>query len=751
VKACVFPGQGSHAAGMGQGLFARYPEMTAAADEILGYSVEELCLKDPNGWLHQTQYTQPALYVVNALAYRERCDSGAPPPDFLAGHSLGEYNALLAAGVFDFAAGLRLVKRRGELMSGAAGGGMAAVIGCDGEQVAEILRSHGLLGIDIANYNTPSQVVLSGPAGDIARAEDIFADLGATYIPLKNVSAAFHSRYMEFLVEPLREALDGETFHPPKIPVISNVSAQPYDGELREHLQRQIREPVRWTDSIRYLLGAGVEDYEEVGPGLVLTKLIKSIRKPSAPRQRGARPGRPGGVPPAPSRGATAERLGAASFLRDHNVRRAYVAGSMCQGIASKELVVRMGKAGYLSFFGAGGMKIPEIEENLRAIKKSLNPGEPFGVNLLSSPDDPESEMAVVELCLRHGVRCVEAGGHVTPGPALVRYRLSGLSRDTEGRLTSLHKVLSKVSRPEVAETFLNPPREQIVSDLLRAGLISGEQARWAGRIPMADDLCVEADSGGHTVMGATAVLLPMMIRRRDDVCRRHDYEIEVRVGSSGGIGSPEAAASAFLLGADFILTGSINQCTVEAGTSDEVKGILQTMEAQDTEYAPAGDLFELGARIQVLRKDVSFPARANRLYDLWRHHGSWEEIDAPMRAKIERDYFGRSFERVYEESVRETLESSPRERERADRDPRHKLALVFRWYFVHTMRLALTGAKGQRANYQVYCGPALGAFNQWAKGTPLEPWRQRHVDILADRIMEGAAEVLNRQLQRFA
>lgn len=725
MKACVFPGQGSQAIDMGEGLFERYPEITAKADEILGYSVEELCLRDPKGLLHQTQYTQPALYVVNALTYRSRCDRGVPPPDFLAGHSLGEYNALLAAEVFDFESGLRIVKKRGELMSAASGGAMAAVLGCAGEEVEGILRSHGLLGIDVANYNTPTQVVLSGPAEEIARAEAVFTDLGATFKPL-NVSAAFHSRYMEAFMQPLGEVLDSVEIHPPKIPVISNVSARPYDvSEVREHLQRQVREPVRWTESIRYLLNAGVEEFEEVGPGFVLTKLIKSIRK----------------VTPQPRPdGRKSERLGSESFCRDYNTRRAYVAGSMCGGIASKDLVVRMARSGYLSFFGAAGLDAARIEEKLLAIKSALSNGEPFGLNLQHSPDDPEPEMAVVDLCLRHGVRFVEASGYVTPSPALVRYRLKGLANG--------HKVLAKVSRPEVAEAFLNPPSEVIVEELVRAGLVSQEEAQRAERVPMADDLCVTADSGGPTDLGSTAVLLPAILRQRDEICQRQGYDMEVRVGSGGGIGTPEAAAAAFLLGADFILTGSINQCTVEAGTSEEVKDLLQTIGVQDTQHAPSGDLFELGARVQVLKKGVLFPARASRLYDLWRQHGSWDEIDAPTRARIEKDYFGRSFEQVYEELRRST---APREIEKAEQDPRHKLALVFRWYFARAMDLALSGAKGQKSNYQVYCGPALGAFNQWVKGTPLESWRQRHVDEIADRILEGAAEVLSRQLQRFA
>jgi trans-AT polyketide synthase/acyltransferase/oxidoreductase domain-containing protein len=748
LKACVFPGQGSQFVGMGAGLFARYPEATGTADEILGYSVAELCLEDPRRLLHQTRYTQPALYVVNALTYRSRCDAGEPPPDFVAGHSLGEYNALLAAEVFDFATGLSLVKRRGELMAGASGGAMAAVLGCDWGRVEEVLRSHGLLTLDVANYNTPSQVVLAGPAEDIARVEAVFSDLGITCIPLKNVGAAFHSRYMEACVEPLGEALESVELRRPKIPVIANVSARPYDlDEVRDHLRRQIRAPVRWAESIRYLLDEGVEDYEEVGPGSVLTKLIKAIRRQASPLRDG--PGSQAAAPAAPA--VTAERLGADSFRRDYNVRRAYVAGSMYQGIASRDLVVRLGRAGYLGFFGAGGLATSAVEESIRAIRSSLSNGESFGVNLLANPDDPASEMVLVELCLRHGVRFIEAAGHVTASPALVRFRLTGLAREGGGPLASKHKVMVKVSRPEVAAAFLNPPPEPVVARLLSAGLVSAEAARWARRIPMADDICVEADSGGYSGMGAMAVLLPAIIRQRDEACRRGEHDLEVRVGGSGGIGTPEAAAAAFLLGADFILTGSINQCSVEAGTSDDVKDLLQAIDVQDTEHAPAGDLFELGAKIQVLKKGVLFPARANRLYELWRHHGSWEEIEAPVRAKIERDYFGRDFERAYEESKRYFLACSPEEIEKAERDERHKMAVVFRWYLVHTMHLALSGAKDQRANYQVRCGPALGAFNRWVRGTGLEPWRHRHVDGIADRIMEGAAAVLNSRLSKFA
>lgn len=714
---------------MGEGLFARYPEMTAAADAILGYPVAELCLEDEERRLHQTRYTQPALYVVNALAYRSRCDAGLPPPDFLAGHSLGEYDALWAAGVFDFETGLRLVKRRGELMAEARGGAMAAVLGCDGDRAREVLERHGLHGVDLANDNAPLQVVLSGPADEIERAEPLFVELGATYVPLKNVGAAFHSRYMEALAGPLGEALEGVDLQPPRIPVVSNVTARPYEPHaVRELLRRQLREPVRWTETVRFLLAAGVDDFEEVGPGGVLTKLVKAVRRHSAaPAAAGSE---------AAASSSPARRLGSASFRRDYRVRRACVAGATQRGVSSKELVVRLGRAGHLGFFGAGGLTPAAAAEGLAAIRRSLTAGEPFGAGLPSSPGDPEAEDALVSLCLEHRVPFVEASGFVAASPALVRLRLKGLG---EG-----YRLLARVSRPEVVEAFLAPPPEALVAELLRAGLVTAAEAKQARDVPLADDLCVEVEPG---IPLTADVFLPAALRQRDEARRRHGYEAEVRVGCAG-VGTPEAAAVAFLLGAGFVMTTAVNQCTVEAGTSDDVKDLLQAADVQDTELAPAAELFELGGRVQVLKKGVLFPGRANRLYDLWRRHGAWEEIEAPVRARIERDCFGRPFERVYEESVRARW---PREAAQADHDPRHRMALVFRCYCERGMELALAGETGERANYQVRCDPSLGAFNRWVKGTPLASWRRRHADAVADEILDGAAELLARRLRSLA
>jgi trans-AT polyketide synthase/acyltransferase/oxidoreductase domain-containing protein len=446
----------------------------------------------------------------------------------------------------------------------------------------------------------------------------------------------------------------------------------------------------------------------------------------------------------------TVDNLGSTRFKEDYRVRAAYVAGAMVKGIASAALVTRMARAGRLSFYGSGGMRLSETEAAIREIQAALRNGEPYGVNVLANASRPQEEMETVDLLLRLGVHNAEASAFMQVSPAIVKFRLKGVDTDSKGRVIAPNRVIAKLSRTEVAEAFLLPAPQPMIDRLLAEGHVTAHEAALAPRLPVATDLCVEADSGGHTDMGAMSVLLPAIIRLRDSIQEQRAYQDKVHVGAAGGIGSPEAAASAFLLGADFILTGSINQCTVEAGTSDAVKDMLQGIGVRDTAYAPAGDMFEMGSKIQVMKKGVFFPARASKLYDLWRTHSALEQIDAATRSEVQDKYYRRSFEDAYLETKQFYMAEFPAEIERAERNPKAKMALIFRWYFVHTMRLALEGTRDRHVDYQVHTGPAIGAFNQWVAGTPLEDWRKRHVDTIADHLMQSCADYMNRRLGSF-
>jgi malonyl CoA-acyl carrier protein transacylase len=280
MKTYMFPGQGSQARGMGGNLFDEFPEMTGRADEILGYSIKELCLSDPRRELGKTQFTQPALYVANALAYYKRLRETGETPDFVAGHSLGELSALHAAGCFDFETGLKLVAKRGELMSEATDGAMAAVVNVPRERIEAVLKQNGLDQVDVANLNAPGQVVISGPAADIAACQNVFRSDNATCIPL-NTSGAFHSRLMIPSQERFERHLKSQRISDPKIPVIANLTARPYpQGRVVEYLSKQIRSTVLWSDSIAYLMSLSrTMEFVEIGHGDVLTKLVARIRQ----------------------------------------------------------------------------------------------------------------------------------------------------------------------------------------------------------------------------------------------------------------------------------------------------------------------------------------------------------------------------------------------------------------------------------------------------------------------------------------
>ncbi|OKP52622.1 2-nitropropane dioxygenase [Serratia marcescens] len=439
---------------------------------------------------------------------------------------------------------------------------------------------------------------------------------------------------------------------------------------------------------------------------------------------------------------AQAERLGSAAFRQDYGVKYAYASGSMYQGIASRQLVVAMARARMMSFFGSGGLSLPQLQEAISGIQADLN-GESFGMNMLADYEFPEREMRRIELFLAQGIRFIEAAAYIAITPALVLYRLRGIHLGIDQRLVIPHTLMAKVSRPEVAEAFANPAPPEVVAQLCAQGLLTQQEAALAPRVPMAQDICVESDSAGHTDQGNAYVLFPAIARLCRDISARQGYSKPLRVGAAGGIGTPEAVMAAFMLGADFIITGSVNQCSVEAATSDEVKDLLQHINIQDTDYAPAGDMFEQGAKVQVLRRGVFFPARANKLYQLYQQYNSLDELPQAIRHQLEDKYFKRPLAAVWEEVKQYYQARRPEMLQKIEGQPRRKMVAVFRWYFAYSSRLALTGDPDNRVDYQVHCGPALGAFNQWVKGSAYENWRNRHVNEIGEMLMQEAAAIL--------
>ena len=284
--AYVFPGQGSQCVGMGRDLYHDFPSAKAVfdqANEVLGFSLSKLCFEGPEDELRQTINAQPAILTVSyaCLEAAREVSPNLPLPDFLAGHSLGEYTTLAVAGVLDFATTVYLARERGRLMHEAGlkrPGSMAAVMGFDEALLAEVCRQTGTY---LVNINSPGQLVISGDRENITQAMDLAKAQGAPRVIPLPVSAAFHTPLMQPAVGGMVEIVAKLFFRKPMIPIIANTTAQPLTTAeaVKEELLRQLCNCVQWQRSIEYMIAEGVSIFTEIGPGKVLTGLIKRINK----------------------------------------------------------------------------------------------------------------------------------------------------------------------------------------------------------------------------------------------------------------------------------------------------------------------------------------------------------------------------------------------------------------------------------------------------------------------------------------
>lgn len=372
------------------------------------------------------------------------------------------------------------------------------------------------------------------------------------------------------------------------------------------------------------------------------------------------------------------ENLGDTSFCADHGLRYPYVAGAMANGIGSADIVEALGQAGMLGFFGSAGLPVERVEKEIDRIQRTLG-SLPYGINLINMLGEPELETSIVDLYIRKGVPRIEASAFLALSLPLVRYRTHGIYRDADGRIVTPNQVIAKVSRVEVATKFFSPPPEDFLQRLVQSGDLTTEQAELARQIPVAQDLTAEADSGGHTDNRPAVTMIPTILALRDRLQKQFGYQQRLRVGAAGGVGSPAAVAAAFAMGAAYVMTGTVNQACIESGTSDAVRAMLAQAEQADVAMGPAGDMFEMGVKVQVLKRGTLFAMRGQKLYELYRDYDSMEEIPAAERATIEKQLFRMPLDDIWRQTADYFLRRDPKQVQRAEKDPKHRMALVFR------------------------------------------------------------------------
>lgn len=434
--------------------------------------------------------------------------------------------------------------------------------------------------------------------------------------------------------------------------------------------------------------------------------------------------------------------LGDPSFRSDLGLEYNYLAGAMANGIASVELVAAMARTGMLGFFGAAGLSFSRVEDAISRLKSEI-PDKPFGFNLIHSPNEPRHEMAIAELYIREEIRLVEASAFLDLTLPLIHYRLHGIHRDASGNVVTPNRVIGKVSRIEVATKFFSPAPDRFVQELVKLGKLTPEQARLASEVPVAQDVTAEADSGGHTDNRPAITLVPTIIALRDRLQAKYNYQHSLRVGAAGGISTPASVAAAFMMGAAYVVSGSVNQACVESGSCEMVRKMLAESGQADVAMAPAADMFEMGVKVQVLKRGTMFPMRAQKLYEVYRDFASIEVIPPQEKAQLEKTIFRTSLDEIWNQTKEFFSRRDPEQVTRAEKDPRHKMALVFRWYLGQSSRWANSGEPTRVVDYQIWCGPAMGAFNEWVKGSFLEKPENRKAGVVALNLLHGASQLM--------
>lgn len=443
------------------------------------------------------------------------------------------------------------------------------------------------------------------------------------------------------------------------------------------------------------------------------------------------------------------EWLGDRGFCAIHGVRFAYIAGAMARGIASIDMVVAMGKAGMMGFLGSAGLSVERIQQSIASIQASLKNGEAWGCNLIHTPEAPDLEMSIVQLFIKQAVNRVSASAFMGMTPALAAYAYKGIYRDSDGIIRRNNYVFAKISRPETAAAFMKPAPLAMLNQLLERGLLTKEEVLLAQKLPVSEDITVEADSGGHTDGQILTALFPTILDLKNHLSAQYKFERDIRIGAAGGLGTPSAIAAAYALGAAYVLTGSVNQACVEAGTSLAVKQLLTQVRTGDVAMAPCADMFEAGVKVQVLKRRTLYAPRSTKLYDIYKRYDSLEHIPAADLEQLEKSIFRQPLDAVWQTTKSFFESRDPEQLAQAEANPKVKMGLIFRWYLGSSSRWPIDGDEARLADYQIWCGPAQAAFNDWVRGSFLEPAENRTVVQIARNLLEGAAIITRAQQLR--
>lgn len=478
-------------------------------------------------------------------------------------------------------------------------------------------------------------------------------------------------------------------------------------------------------------------------PGRPIADVVEALHDPTLPLRQDAagrweeHPADPVTIPPVPP-----GTLGASTFRERHGLRAAYVAGPIAYGVTGPAFVSALARSHLLGFYGTGGLDPDSVIEGLATLAAEAG-GAPAGVALPAHSDDRRmAELVLVQSRLLD-LRRVLAWATAPPSPDLVRFRASGLRRMPDGRVMVRNRLFVQVNNPDAAEPWMRPPPGEILDVLVGRGQITVPEAALARRLPVAEDVIAESPPGARAERWPLFALLPSLQRLRARLAEEEGYGgrgVTVHLGAAGELGDPATVHAAFHLGADFVVTGTINQTTVEAATSLRAKELLAEASVSDCRGAPGADRFEVGGRVQVLSRGTRFAQQAERLYDLYRRYPSLADIPADERAQVEKSVFHRPLGELWDELLADLRERRPEEAELALEDARHQMALIFKWYLDRSARWAVSGTPGRRRDYQIWCSPAMGLFNDWVSGTWLQPLVARRAVAVADALLRGAA-----------